>query len=113
MRVQVASTVRLAAFRSRVFSLAKTCSIGEVGAVGWQEEQLCAGGADGTPHRLSVEAAEIVDNDSVAGSERWYQHLFDLAQEGFAVNRLVDHTGSADAVWRSTARKPASPVRVR
>lgn len=43
MRCQVASTVRSAALRSRVLSLAKSCSIGiKIATVGRQEEQLLA-----------------------------------------------------------------------
>ena len=43
-------------------------------------------------------AAEIVDDDDVAGSERRHQHLFDIGQEAFAVDRSVDHARRFDAI---------------
>lgn len=45
----------------------------EVGAVGRQEEQMGAGVADGVARRLALVAAEIVENDDIAGTESWRQ----------------------------------------
>ena len=41
----------------------------EVGRVGGQELQLCAGAADRGSDRLSLTAAEVVEDDEVAGPE--------------------------------------------
>ena len=99
MRFQVASTVRSAALRSSVLSLAKTCSIGlRSGLIGRQEEQLGAGRADRVAHGLALVTAEIVDDDDVAGLERRHQELLDIGQEAFAVDRPVDHARGVDAV---------------
>ena len=99
MRRQVASTVRSAALRSRVLSLAKTCSIGlRSGRVGRQEEQLGAGSADGAADGLALVAAEIVHDDDVAGPERRDEHLLDIGEEALAVDRAVDDAGRVDAV---------------
>jgi len=64
MRFQVVSTVRSAAVRSRVLSLAKTCSMGlRSGAVGGQEEELCAAVANGAADGLAFMRSEIVHDD--------------------------------------------------
>lgn len=60
----------------------------EVGTVGRQEEQLCAGGADGATHGLGQEAS--------------------------AIDRPLDHTGSTDAVVaqrREEGQGPPAAVR--
>src|SRR5580765_4757697 len=43
-------------------------------------------------------AAEIVDDDDIAGPQRRYQHLLDVNKEAVAVDRAVDDTGCVDAV---------------
>src|SRR6185437_13206684 len=81
----------------------------EVGAIRRQEEQLCAGSADGPPDGLSLVAAEIVDNDDVAGPERGHQELLDISQEAFAVDRPVDHAGSIDAIMAQRGKEGQRP----
>src|SRR6266516_2883933 len=70
----------------------------EVGAVGWQEEQLSAGSADGVTHGLSLVAAEIIDDDDVAWLEGGYQHYLDIGEEDCAIDRSVDDTGRIDPI---------------
>jgi hypothetical protein len=60
--------------------------------------QLCTGGADGLPHSLAFMAAEIVDDDDVAGLERRDQNLLDISQEAFAVAAKALRTRSISAV---------------
>ena len=110
MRFQVASTVRSAAFRNRALSLDRI----EVGAVGRQEEQLGAGGANSPAHGLALVAAEIVDDDDVARFEDWNENLLDIGQEAFAVNRPVDDTRGIDPVMAQGRQEgQRSPVALR
>ena len=53
----------------------------EVGAVGRQEEEPGAGGSDGAAHDFYLVAAEIVDDDDVAGFEGRHQDLFAEARK--------------------------------
>jgi hypothetical protein len=96
MRFQVASTVRSEAFRSSFCE--DLFDRIEVGAVGRKKEELCAGGSDGTPDCLCFVAAEIVDDDNVAGFERRHEDLFDVSREALAVYRSIDDTGSRDLI---------------
>ena len=68
MRFHVASTVHSAALRSRVLSLAKTCSMGfKSGLVGRQEQELGACVAHSFARGGAFVAAEIIHDDDVAG----------------------------------------------
>jgi hypothetical protein len=86
---QVASTVRASALRSRVFILAKACSI-EVWRVGGEEKELGFGGADGGANSVALVAAEVVHNDNVARREARDEDLFDISVEARAIDRSVD-----------------------
>lgn len=70
----------------------------EIGAVRRQEEQMGAGIADGVARRLALVAAEIVEDDDIAGIEGWCQALLDPGGEGNAVDRAIEHEGRDDAV---------------
>ncbi|OPY95441.1 hypothetical protein A5906_08370 [Bradyrhizobium sacchari] len=110
-RFQVASTVRPVAFRRRVFEPGKSLLDRiEVETIGRQAEQLCAsGGANGAPDGLSFVTAGVADDDNVAGLERWHQHLLDLGQEAFAVDRSVDHALSVDPVVAQRSKEGQRP----
>lgn len=43
-------------------------------------------------------AAEIVEDDDIAGTESWCQALLDPSGEGNAVDRAIEHEGCDDAV---------------
>ena len=43
-------------------------------------------------------AAEIVDDDDIAGFEGRNEHLFDISEEAFAIDRPVNDAGRVDAV---------------
>jgi len=70
----------------------------EVRAVGRQEEEASAGGTNGAAHGLPLVAAEIVDDDDIAGFEGRNEHLFDIGEEAFAIDRSVNDAGRIDAV---------------
>lgn len=63
-----------------------------------QEELSGAGLADGGADRSGLMRAEIVRDDDVAKFELRYQHLLDIDQEAFAIDRAVDDPRCADAV---------------
>jgi hypothetical protein len=70
----------------------------EVGRVGRQEEELGAGGADGSTNGFAFVATEIVHDDDVALLERGHEDLLDIGQEAPAVDRTVDDAGRVDPV---------------
>lgn len=73
------------------------------------EEQMGAGIADGVARRLALVAAEIVEDDDIAGIEGWCQALLDPGGEGNAVERAIEHEGRDDAVVAQSRRgRPAS-----
>ena len=96
---QTASGVRAAAFRSRCFSLAKTCSIGlRSGEYLGEEDELGAGRSNGAANRLALMTAEIVHDDDVARLQGWNQHALDIDPEAFAVDRAIDLPWRLDAI---------------
>ncbi len=112
---QVASVVRGSVLRSRVLSLAKTCSIGlRSGELARQEEQLGASGADQLANHPAFVAAEIVHDHDVAGGQGRHQELLDIGAEAGAVDRPVDNAGCGDPVATQGGQKgqgAPSPVR--
>jgi len=70
----------------------------EVWTVLRQEEELGAGGANGVTDCLALMAAEIVNDDDVAGLEGRDKQLFDVGAEAVAIDRPVDDAGSIDAI---------------
>jgi hypothetical protein len=88
---QTASGVRAAAFRSRCFSLAKTCSIGlRSGEYLGRKMSLAPA--------LALMTAEIVHDDDVARLQGWNQHALDIDPEAFAVDRAIDLPWRLDAI---------------
>src|SRR5215211_7424099 len=70
----------------------------QVGAVGRQEEEMGADGPDGAACRLSLVAAEIVEDDEVALGERRDEDPLHVEGEELAVNRPVDDPRRIDAI---------------
>ena len=63
----------------------------EVGAVGRQEDEVSAFGSDDGAGGLAFVAAEVVKDDDIARREGRSENLLDVEEEGFAVDRPVDH----------------------
>jgi len=70
----------------------------EVGRVFRQEEQLGAGGTNGTSDRVPLVAAEIVHHDDVARSQGWDEDLLDIEAERLAVDRTGEQPWRLDAI---------------
>ena len=49
-------------------------------------------------HRMALVAAEIVDDDNVAGLERRHEELRDIGYEPFAVDRSIKDARRVDPV---------------
>ena len=70
----------------------------EVGRVFGQEEELGTGAANGPADGLATVAAEIVDDDDIAGRKGRNEDLFDIGEETLAVDRTVEEPWRIDAV---------------
>ena len=70
----------------------------EIGAVWGQEEQVCAGIADGLARGLAFVAAEIVEDDDIAWRKGGDKELLNVGAEPFAVDRAVEDTGRINAI---------------
>ena len=70
----------------------------EVRRVRRQEPQPRPGLADRSADGLALVAAEVVEDDEVAGPERRHQVLLDLGLEGALVDRPVEHARCAQPV---------------
>ena len=70
----------------------------QVGAIGWQEDQMSPCGPDGTLCAVPLVAAEVIENVDVACGQGRHEHLLDIGCEQFAINWTIDHSGRVDAV---------------
>jgi hypothetical protein len=61
----------------------------EVWTVRGQEQEPCAVTANGGADCMTFAAAEIVDDDDVAGLERGEEELLDIEMEAFAIDRPI------------------------
>ena len=52
----------------------------QIRRVGWQEDEVCSCRTDGRANPLALVTSEIVDDDDVAGFERWDKHLLEEFQ---------------------------------
>ena len=95
---QTASTVRAAALRSRCLSLAKTCSIGQVGRVFWQEEEFRADRTDKLANCFAPVAAEVIQDDDITGSKDGQENLLDIGAKAHAIDRPLDEPWRIDPV---------------
>ena len=62
----------------------------EVGAVGRQEEQRCAGLFDRSACRRHLVGRQVIEHDNVARDEGWHEQALDPSGEGRAVHGAVD-----------------------
>ncbi len=58
----------------------------QVGRIGRQEREPCAGGADHAADGGSLVRSEVVHNDDVSGPEHWHEQLLDVGTEALAVD---------------------------
>ena len=70
----------------------------QVWAVGWQEQELGAGLAKRFAHCRAFMAAEIIHDDDVTGRQCRYQHLLDVCDKSFAVDRPVQYERGIDTI---------------
>src|SRR5439155_16061030 len=70
----------------------------KVGAVGRQDEQMRALGADGVAGQLSLVTAEVVENDDLALCKSGRQLLLDIKREKLAIDGAIDDPGRADPI---------------
>ena len=88
----------------------------EIGAIGRQEEQPCAGSPDRGTNGSAVVAAErstadapgvrrVIQDDDVAWPKRWDENFFDVETEGLAVDRTVENPRSLDAIMAESGAK--------
>jgi hypothetical protein len=82
----------------RCLSLAKTCSIGFRSAVRREKQQSCSGSADGAANRLAFVAAQIVEDDNIAGPKSWPEKLLDVSHEADRIDRTIEDAGRVNAI---------------
>ena len=70
----------------------------EIGAVRRQEDQLGAGASDCFAHGLAFVAAQIVEDDDIAGLEGGEQELLDIGEELLTIYGAVEEAGRVDPV---------------
>ena len=69
----------------------------EVGTVGRQEEAVSADVSDGLPDGFRFMAAEIVEDDDIAGLEGRDQEALNISEELLAIDRPVEDARCVDA----------------
>ena len=77
----------------------------EVGGVGWQVPEPCAGLADHPPDSGRLMGSEIVHDDDVAGLKHGHELLLDIGAEALAVDRPVEDTRRCQPVAAQRAEK--------
>jgi len=86
----------------------------EVGAVRREEKELGSGRTDGLSHGLPFVAAEIIEDDDVAGTQRRSKDLLDVSGKALAVDGPVEDAGRLDPIMPKGADEGERfPVAVR
>ncbi len=70
----------------------------KIGRIGGQEAQRGARPLDGCPPGGPLVAAEIVQDDDIAGSQSGEEALFHIGEEAGAIDRAIADTGGGQAV---------------
>jgi hypothetical protein len=76
----------------------------EVRRVGRQEREPGAGRKDRGPYRPGTMAAEVVEDDNVAGTQLGHQELLDIGAEDSAIDRAIDDARRGERIGLSAAR---------
>ena len=99
MASETASSECGAAFRTSVFTLAKSCSIGlRSGEYLGRKRRRAPAALTRCAHRLSLVRAEIVEHDDVVALERREQELLDVGEEALAIDGSVEQTRRFDPI---------------
>lgn len=86
----------------------------EIGAVRRQEEYPGTGLADPLADRHAFVAAEIIENDDIAGFEGSDQFGLDIGLEGVAIDRAIEHPWRLDpVVTQGSDERHGLPVPIR
>ena len=105
---QASSTVRF--WAERVLDLGEgLLDRIEVGRIGRQVPEPCAGGPDDLAQRGRFVASEIVHDDDVAGFEDRNELLFDIGAEALAVDRAVEDARGCEFVAAQGAEEGQRP----
>jgi hypothetical protein len=72
----------------------------EIGAVGRQEEEAGTRLSNGLADSVVLVAPEFVENDGVSCRQFRHEHLFDVDEEVFAIDRPIKDIGCNDARGR-------------
>ena len=70
----------------------------EIGGVFRQEPQASSDSPEHGGDRLSLVAAEVVENDDVAGPQGRDQDLLDIGSEAFTIDRAIEDTGGGELI---------------
>ena len=86
----------------------------QVGTVGRQIEQACAGTFDCLANAGNLVRTEPVHDHDIAMAQRGNQHLLDIGEEGLTVDSPIEHTGGNQAILAQTGDEGRGmPVPVR
>jgi hypothetical protein len=86
----------------------------QIGAVGRQKDQPCAGGAYGIADCAVFVRAKIIHDHNIAGLEGGGEDLLNIGKEGLAVDWPIQHKGRGDPVTAQRGNKRHRlPVAVR
>ena len=78
---------------------------GEVGRVGWQEEELTASGLDQGTHGLGAMEANVVEHHDLPGSQRRAEQVTDVDGEGGGVRGAVEGQSRSQARGRERGQQ--------
>ena len=86
----------------------------QVGTVGGQIAQVCAGTLDRLANAGNLVRAEPVHDHDIAAVQRGNQHLLDIGEEGLAIDRPIEYARSNQAILAQTGDEGRGiPVPVR
>ena len=86
----------------------------QVGTVGWQVEEACAGTLDCLADAGNLVRTESVHDGDIATAQGGNQHLLDIGEERLGVDRSIEHAGSDQAILAQTGDEGRGiPVPVR
>jgi len=70
----------------------------QVGRVFWQEEQFCADRTDEVANGSAPVAAEVIQDDDIAGSKDGQENLLDIGTKAHAIDRPLDEPWRIDPI---------------